>query len=174
MAGKEGLAGRLDGVLDRLASTLETQAERLSASPAEHAAESDKVGKGARSLALAARGAAEAGLAVHRLRDAPADEDHDDGEADDEEPRLSAEALEELRDDVERRYSRFDRDEGGQIPADPGFGSGGPTGRPRRLGEPGSRAPAAAAGCVVDLAVPGRAGRGQDPGGGAVAHRPSG
>lgn len=175
MAGKDGLVERLFGRLSRVTDVLETEFEAFAANPVEHAARGDKVAKTARSFSLAVRATAEAGLAVHRLAAAAEDDgDHEDGEADDDEPRLSPEALEALRDDVERRYARFDQEPVGALGADPGDVRAGPAGGGRGLGEPGTRPAAAPAGRLVDLAVPGRTWRGQDAGGRAVAHGPSG
>ena len=173
MAGKDGLAGRIEARLERLDEVLGAQIERLAAASAEHAAEGERVGKAIRSLALGARSLAEAQGAVDKLH-AAAGEDDEDGEADDEEPRLSPEALEALRDDVERRYARFDQEPVGAFAADPGDVRAGPPGGAGGLGGAGARAAAAAAGRLVDLAVPGRPRGGEDAGRRAVAHGPGG
>ncbi len=174
MAGKDGWAERLDGRLARLTDVLEAQIEALASAPVEAAAPSERVGKAVRSLAMGVRSIADAGVAVDRLRADPDTDEDDDGEADDEEPRLSPEALEALRDDVERRYARFDQEPVGAVAADPGDVCPGPPGGAHGLGGAGARPAAAAEGRLVDLAVPGRAWRGQDASGRAVAHGPSG
>ena len=173
MAGKDGLAGRLEARLCRLTDVLETQIEALASAPAETAAAGERVGKAIRSLAMGGRSIAEGALAVDRLGE-PDDDEDQDGEADEDEPRLSPEALEALRDDVERRYARFDQEPVGEVAADPGHVRAGSPGGAGGLGGLCARPAAAADGRLVDLAVPGRPWRGQDASGRAVAHGPSG
>ena len=176
MAGKDGLPERLWGRLDRLVDVLDAEIERLVQAPAEHAAQGERVGKAVRSLGLGVRSIAEAAGAVDKLRADPADEDEDadDGGADDERPRLSPEALDELRADVERRYARFDQEPVGAVAADPGPVRAGPAGDAGGVGGAGARPAAGAPGRLVDVAVPGWPRRGQDAGRRGVAHGPSG
>ena len=145
MAGKEGLAERLEARLDRLTEVLEAEIARLASAPAEHAAQGERVGKAVRSLAMGVRSIADAGGAVDRLRAVEADdEDDSDGEVDEEQPRLSPEAVEALRDDVRRRYSRFDRRGGAPGPADHGDGPAGAALGAAGLAGAGAHAPTAA------------------------------
>jgi hypothetical protein len=148
MAGKDGWTERLGAGLGRLFDVLDAQIERLAADPEAHAPAAERVGRAVRTLAASVRGLADAGLATARLsaRDAACAENEQDGEADEEEPRLSPEALEELRDDVRRRYSRFDQGRADTGPADRGFRPAGAAGGAAGLAGAGARAAAAAGG----------------------------